>query len=192
MLNTISEKISTLLVNKEDNPEEWEACAYGIEISLYSFISTAGLLLIGYLFSFFYQTSLLIVIYYGNQTTGGGYHASSHSACFITMAFGLLTCILIIQFKLLNVAYALLLGIISGSYLWFNPLHLHNNKKYLSFRKESLIKRSRAIIACSAVIIFLMSVLSEDYLYASVMGFFSAAVSRAVCIKVDAYKSLYK
>ena len=62
---------------------------YGLDIFLYTILSTAGLLLIGYVSHHFYESILLIILFYTNQTYGGGFHANSHTKCFLTMTLGL-------------------------------------------------------------------------------------------------------
>lgn len=52
---------------------------YGLDIFLYTILSTVGLLLIGYVSHHFYESVLLIILFYTNQTYGGGFHASSHT-----------------------------------------------------------------------------------------------------------------
>ena len=53
-------------------------CLYGIDIFLYTLISSIGLLLIGTLAHRFFEAAIWITLYYLNQTFGGGYHATSH------------------------------------------------------------------------------------------------------------------
>ncbi len=75
-------------------------CAYGLDLLLYTIISTAGLMMVGVVFHMPMQAVIIICVFYINQSVGGGYHADTHLTCFLTMAFGLtlglwsLTCIL--------------------------------------------------------------------------------------------------
>ena len=64
-----------------------ETYIYGFDIAIYTFLSTFGLFLIGWIADRPLETALLIFLYYTNQSSGGGFHASSHLMCFLTMVF---------------------------------------------------------------------------------------------------------
>ncbi|MFR3405138.1 MAG: accessory gene regulator B family protein [Christensenellales bacterium] len=65
-----------------------ETYIYGFDIAIYTFLSTFGLFLIGWIADRPIETALLIFLYYTNQSSGGGFHASSHLMCFLTMVLG--------------------------------------------------------------------------------------------------------
>lgn len=58
----------------EDAADTKEICSYGIELALHTFLSTAGLLIIGMLMHHLLEAAVIISIYYANQTIGGGFH----------------------------------------------------------------------------------------------------------------------
>lgn len=70
-----------------------EVYVYGFDAALYTFLSTAGLVLIGCVLGQGIETLIIISLFYVNQTLGGGFHASTHLNCFITMVLGLLGCL---------------------------------------------------------------------------------------------------
>ena len=85
---------------------------YGLDIFLYTILSTVGLLLIGYVSHHFYESVLLIILFYTNQTYGGGFHASSHTKVppFVSV----------------------LIAALSFLFLYIHPLVLHKNKSFLA------------------------------------------------------------
>ena len=106
-------------------------CLYGIDIFLYTLISTMGLLLIGALAHRFFEAVIWITLYYLNQTFGGGYHATSHLKCFIPMVIFLATCLLLLTVAI-PLSLQILLLIVSSMLLFLFPLRLHENKRHLT------------------------------------------------------------
>lgn len=120
-------------------------CLYGIDIFLYTLISTMGLLLIGALVHRFFETVIWITLYYLNQTFGGGYHATSHLKCFITMAVSLAACLLLLTVAI-PLYLQILLLVVSSMLLFLFPLRLHENKRYLAKHSRFFVIRYRCIL----------------------------------------------
>ena len=145
MLNKVSQQIAELLCTNKDASDTKEICSYGIELALHTFLSTAGLLIIGALMHHLLEAAVIISIYYANQTIGGGFHAKSHLMCFTVMAVVLVSCIVLINLPLPNyLVYSA--AVTSCGYLWFHPVCLHRNKMYLLLRIRLLKTRSRVTI----------------------------------------------
>ena len=53
-----------------------ETYIYGFDIAIYTFLSTFGLFLIGWIADRPIETALLIFLYYTNQSSGGGFPSS--------------------------------------------------------------------------------------------------------------------
>lgn len=159
-----------------------ETYIYGFDNAIYTFLSTFGLFLIGWIADRPLETALLIFLYYTNQSSGGGFHASSHLMCFLTMVLG----------ELLFLASFLLpyspftcsgISVISLLFMWMHPLVLHPNKSYLKKKAPQLIKRSRQILLLEAALLVAFILLNiPDIIQTGSLAFLLSAVSRNVPI----------
>ena len=159
-----------------------ETYIYGFDIAIYTFLSTFGLFLIGWIADRPIETALLIFLYYTNQSSGGGFHASSHLMCFLTMVLGEL--LFLVSFLL---PYSLLacigISVISLLFMWTHPLVLHPNKSYLKKKAPQLIKRSRQILLLETTLLVAFILLNiPDIIQAGSLAFLLSAVSRNVPI----------
>lgn len=94
MIRKISKYLLKLLKKKcPIPPNEQDIYEYGIDVLLYTVLSTTGLLFLRLLYGQFTESIVIIAILYLNQTLGGGFHASTHLNCFATMAIGLSCCL---------------------------------------------------------------------------------------------------
>lgn len=118
---------------------------YGIELFLYSVISTLGLVAICIALGKLMEGVIIITIYYINQTIGGGFHASTHIRCFLMMAIGLVIALFALELQIgyIEIAFIILL---SGVILLLFPLVLHRNKAYLASEVERMSRRARVAI----------------------------------------------
>lgn len=160
-------------------------CLYGIDIFLYTLISTMGLLLIGALAHRFFEAVIWITLYYLNQTFGGGYHATSHLKCFITMVIFLATCLLLLTVAI-PLYLQILLLIVSSMLLFLFPLRLHENKRYLAKHSRFFVIRYRCILLLEfCIAIFLLLALPGQYAEMCMLGVATSAISRIVGILQD-------
>ena len=160
-------------------------CLYGIDIFLYTLISTMGLLLIGALAHRFFEAVIWITLYYLNQTFGGGYHATSHLKCFITMVIFLATCLLLLTVAI-PLSLQILLLIVSSMLLFLFPLRLHENKRYLAKHSRFFVIRYRCILLLEfCIAIFLLLALPGQYAEMCMLGVATSAISRIVGIVQD-------
>ena len=160
-------------------------CLYGIDIFLYTLISTIGLLLIGVLAHRFFEAVIWITLYYLNQTFGGGYHATSHLKCFITMAVSLAACLLLLTVAI-PLSLQILLLIVSSMLLFLFPLRLHENKRYLAKHSRFFVIRYRCILLLEfCIAIFLLLALPGQYAEMCMLGVATSAISRIVGIVQD-------
>ncbi len=184
MLSIIARKWSKVIVPADADSDAREICTYGIELALYTFISTAGLFLIGVMAGKPIETILLISIYYTNQTFGGGYHATTHIRCFLVMSMGL-----IISLSVLEAPWnhEILCGIctISYLYLWRRPLQLHPNKRYLQGQKSRLIRRSRLIATILYLLVMIMTITGSSLSVSGTLGMIVSAVSRMAGVHLN-------
>ena len=141
-MRRIAKYFTDFFVNKgvicEDERAIYE---YGFDITLYTILSTLGLLLIGLLFHQLANTIVLVFVFYSCQSSGGGYHASTHLRCFLTMCTGLLFG-LAFQYIPFPDWLFLAIGASSILLLLIFPLTLHPNKSYLKADSNRLIRRS--------------------------------------------------
>lgn len=114
-----------------------ETCMYGLDLLLYTIISTAGLLLIGIAFGAVIPTCIIIFLFYLNQSIGGGFHANSHTKCFFTMTIGLSLLLIFVRLNIPQFVYPIV-GFLSCIGLFCCPLVLHRNKAYLASRTQQL------------------------------------------------------
>ena len=160
-------------------------CLYGIDIFLYTLISTMGLLLIGALAHRFFEAVIWITLYYLNQTFGGGYHATSHLKCFITMAVSLAACLLLLTVAI-PLYLQILLLVVSSMLLFLFPLRLHENKRYLAKHSRFFVIRYRCILLLEfCIAIFLLLALPGQYAEMCMLGVATSAISRIVGIVQD-------
>lgn len=145
MIKKMSSFLSNILSKGFDLDEDSsETINYGIELAIYTLISTIALLGIGLIIGQFSSAACIIIIFYINQTVGGGIHKNSHISCFIFMAEGLLFSLLIDRVNLPNVLWAVF-GAASLLILYCYPLVLHKNKEYLSGKRDTIIWASRKV-----------------------------------------------
>lgn len=152
MLNKMSNCLYRILSKGvEMDNDSCIVITYGIELALYSIVSTIGLLLIGVVFRQFHSTGCIISLFYINQTIGGGVHKKTHLSCFFLMVCGLICSLLIIRINLPNELWYVI-GILGLITLFFCPLVLHENKVFLIDRKIQLKNRSKIIVVIELII----------------------------------------
>lgn len=95
-----------------------EVYVYGVDLAIYTILSTLGLLLIGWIGGYPIESAILIALYYALQSTGGGFHASTHLRCFISMAAGMILFLFSLHFHHFLPLY-LGLALISSILLWY-------------------------------------------------------------------------
>ena len=155
-------------------PEDKDIYIYGCDTAIYTFISTLGLLIIGFGFGKLLETLILIVIFYLNQTMGGGFHATTHFRCFLTMAVGVL--IYIATFSLqIPMLISIIIGLTALLLLLVVPLVLHPNKQYLLV-KQAKLKRHSRLVSASEVLSFIIILLFKNQMLAQ-----ACAISFALC-----------
>ncbi len=158
--------------------QQREVCTYGLDLLLYTIISTIGLILIGLSFRMPIGAIIIVAIFYLNQSTGGGFHANTHLACFLTMAMGLSAALLLLRFNFSLSSYSIV-GAVSCLALFLVPLVLHPNKKYLAKHSERFIRRSRIVTSIEFLMILLcITILSFPFTSAVCVGIFVSAISR--------------
>ena len=161
---------------------------YGIEIMIYTILSTICLIIIGIIFNELIFSVIIIALFYINQTFGGGYHASSHSHCCIIMvvflSIGLLLCR--VMFNTILLAG---ISIVALVVLLLNPCVLHPNKYYLRNKKRQYVCRSRCIIGIEMMLTVALYVFQRDIIRPFTIGLLFSTLSRLVGKNV--YKSYY-
>lgn len=177
MLMRISKLFADRLLSDISDEQQLTLCVYGIELWLYTIISTLALLLIGLLFGAPLEAAVIIAVFYACQTNGGGFHADTHIKCFTTMAIGLATGLLMIRFlgKGSLVPSAGLTGIVL---LLVFPLCLHENKQYLKMNDQAYKRRSVICTLLIAAITALIYLLNYNLFLAGCAGLFLSAISR--------------
>lgn len=169
-----------------------DVLAYGLDLFIYTVLSTIGLLLTGVLFSRFFESIIIILVYYINQTLGGGFHATSHMRCFLVMIIGEL-----VSFAILHILnffpISTVLSAASLFALWRYPLVLHPNKRYLGHKASAFIRRSRKWIMVQTLA-FTTAVgmdVPQNYINAISVAFLIASFSRIVAVKQYKDSSLF-
>lgn len=159
-----------------------ETYIYGFDIAIYTFLSTFGLFLIGWIAGRPLETALLIFLYYTNQSSGGGFHASSHLMCFLMMVLGEL--LFLISFLLPYSPFTCSgISVISLLFMWMHPLVLHTNKSYLKKKAQQLIKHSRQILLVEIVLLIVFILLNVPAIIQTIsLTLLLSAISRSVPI----------
>lgn len=178
MLHKLSTVIASFLEKKTlISAEQYEMCVYGIDLLIYTIISTIGLMGIGVMLGKPVHAFIIIMVYYINQTVGGGKHAKTHFQCFVLMGAFLCLGIAICYIRLSMAAYVILAFMASG-YLSFVPLVLHENKKHLVNRSIEFIKRSRMCVLLCCILEVLILIIYNEILDAFSLGLVLSALSR--------------
>lgn len=181
MLKLISKKIGNFLLQGIEYEEnECETVCYGIELAIYSIISTAALLIVAALFHSFVPALFIIFVFYVNQTIGGGIHMNTHLKCFLLMLFGMGIGLLLSKINMYVLWLIILFVCIILLYL--NPLVLHKNKTYLIHKREALIRKSRTIIAVEGCLLIILFIMKSDIFIPCVAAILLSAISRT-CAK---------
>lgn len=157
--------------------DERDVYEYGFDITLYTLLSTLGLLAIGVILRQLVNTAVLIAIFYTCQSFGGGYHAPTHLRCFLSMCVGLTAGLALLWLPVDELWFALAGGA-SIAALLVIPLVLHPNKSYLQPQAPQLRTKSRiatllCVLLCALLVVFVRLPLR---LFAT--GFILAALSR--------------
>lgn len=183
MLKLFADKLLTLLSKRTRiEPSKREIYLYGLDLFLYTLISTSGLIAISALVGRTIEGILIIALYYLNQTLGGGYHATTHFRCFLTMALGLTLALLSMSFQPTRAAINIIV-VVAGCILLVFPLKLHKNKKYLSPQITLLRKRSRIAVCVQLVLFFLCGkFVTNALLYSYSLGMVVSVISRMAAI----------
>lgn len=163
-----------------------EVCRYGLDIFLYTLVSTLGLLAIGAIFRRMIGSIIYIILFYINQTFGGGYHATSHGRCFLAMALPLTLCIFLSYTRFPQWFLTLIL-VIAGTTLFIFPLRLHKNKKHLAIYTNLLVFRYRCILTIEVLLGFVLIHLYGSTLITTmyVLSAIVSAISRVIGILQD-------
>ena len=119
MLMKAAQWLVDSLFSDFSNADQRITCIYGCELWLYTILSTLGLLTLGVFLQSFWEAVIIIFIFYTCQSTGGGFHASSHMRCFLTMAIGLLTGLLLMKVPVFQCAYRICVYFLSSRYCCF-------------------------------------------------------------------------
>lgn len=177
----LSSCIISLLTNKgiiSQNDDDLEIYIYGLNLFLYTVLSTFSLIAIGFVVSKFVETIIIISLFYISQTYGGGYHANTHLSCFLTMH----VCLIVYYFFLsipFNPCLLLFVGCSSLIVLFLFPLVLHPNKRYLYKKSSYLMFRSRLLTIMQAFI-FLFSFRFHFHFHSFALSLFFCAISRFI------------
>ena len=177
-MQRIAKYFTDFFVNKgvicEDERAIYE---YGFDITLYTILSTLGLLLIGLLFHQLANTIVLVFVFY------------SCLRCFLTMCTGLL---IGLAFQYIPFPDWLFLAIGASSILLLLifPLTLHSNKSYLKADSNRLIRRSMlttVFITCLCSVLLTLnwipaSIVSSAFLLSAVSRLY--AIPTAVLLKL--------
>lgn len=162
---------------------------YGLDLMIYTFLSTVGLLLIGALLGRPFETVLLVALFYTNQTHGGGFHASSHLKCFLTMVSGLLVFVASFCVSLPTRGY-ILLALISFILLFTHPLILHQNKSFLAPKSSQLVRDARFVLSMEVIVFIIFLLIGNTRLiHAMTSALALCSCSRIVAIKLKQGKS---
>lgn len=168
------------------NKKDAVVCQYALELAIYTFMSTLAIMCFGLLVGHLLDVLIATAVFYTNQTTGGGYHADTHLNCFVSMLLGLCAS-LFLSVHFHTVSFVLCIS--SLIIMFFLPVVLHPNKKYLENKTPSLIKRARFVYAGECVIlltVFLLHMSTFD------VGIFSGLIWSAVSRILGVYQQKHR
>ena len=182
MINRMSESISNFIIkNAPTMSERKEVLMYGCNTALYTIISTLGLLMVGFLFGKGNESIMIIGLFYFNQTIGGGVHANSHLKCFLMMCVFLMIALLITNCMLSNSA-CLVIACVGLLMLYYLPVVLHENKQYLSTRREKLTRLNKRMIIIESIVCLVMGILWPSWSKIILAGIVISFTSRMIVL----------
>jgi len=153
------------------------ALSFGIDMALYTTVSTVGLLLISLIMNSLISGIIIIAICYFNQTIGGGYHANTHLKCFLSMSLFLILGILFCKLNLPNFILCII-GLTSGIVLLVYPVVLHPNRAFLKNKLPYFIRRARYIVSLEIIIVAIFTAIQFYYSKAYTIALTLSAISR--------------
>lgn len=179
MISEISSTLYSKLTRSMKLSEvQYKAGLYGMNGAIYTAFSTLVLIFFGSLLGELSSTCVIISVYYLNQTVGGGFHATTHTKCLMTMLLGLTIGIGILK----HGGWSMMEGItlVSAEFvlMWFVPLVLHKNKRFLQNQSPKLIRKSRICLIGEILFFFIMVVNQHELSFAFAVGFTLSTVSR--------------
>ncbi len=183
MMHRLAQNCIDRIASPGMDDNEKAVCVYGMELALYTLLSTAGLFMIGMLLGRSKDTILLVAVLYTNQTIGGGYHADTHLRCFLNMAASLCVGLLLVRVPLDSIFFCLL-GLFCCGILYLIPLTLHPNKAHLKGKKMILIRWSRILTVVEAALCTVLYILRSGQLNAFVVGLLLCAISRTAAKRI--------
>ena len=178
-MNTYQKITKRLIAAGYIAPSEQDIYIYGLDIIVYTIVSTIILLITGMLLCQLPATVILVAGFYTFQTTGGGYHARTHLHCLLKMLLGLMTGL---SFCFLS-SYSVILWamMVSGAtILLIIPLVIHPRKKYLECKRKRLTHRSYVITLSLLSISIIINLISDRFLFAFSAAFLLSSASRMV------------
>lgn len=189
MLTKIAHRMTNALISDEQDEKQRAIYEYGCELWLYTVISTLGLLLIGTILGYFFETAAMISVFYLCQSNGGGYHAASHIRCFLIMVISLLLGLIFLKVLTSDILFTCIL-LFSTAILLLFPLHLHPNKQYLLAETSALSKRSRIITLFIAISIYAVgNLISIKIAYSGCIAILLSSISRVYAIVTTTTKA---
>ena len=155
------------------------ALTYGINMAVYTFLSTMGLVILGFLLGKPLESLIIIAVCYTNQTIGGGHHANSHLKCFLTMVVSLTLGIVLSG---LNMPASIMssMGAIGCACLFLIPVVLHPKRFYLKGKLPYFTKRSRIVTIIESIILVVLILFHSSFYKVYVIGMLLSAISRVV------------
>ncbi len=177
MLHNLAVRLVDILFKDREHDNTYYICSYGLELLLYSALSTAGLILIGFLFHDVPNCIIIISVFYICQTVGGGKHANTHMMCFVTMALFLCLALLACSFSF-GIYFNASVAFASLGYLFIQPLVLHKNKAYLEYKKKHIVTMSRICSLLLALLYIITLLIKQEYCQAISISLLYAAISR--------------
>lgn len=154
-----------------------DALYYGINMAVYTIISTLSLFIIGAFAGYPMCTAVLVFTCYLNQTIGGGFHATSHLKCFLSMLSFLILGIFLITLNLSSpLLYAIALS--AMAIMLHLPVVLHPNKSYLHKLIPKYAARSKRIIIFEFVLLLLLTTCNHEIFASFSIALGYSALSR--------------
>lgn len=182
MLQKVSQKLyNKIAYGVKQSDDEKEIICYGIELLLYTVLSTASLVCISLLFDRITSGIIIVLVFYINQTIGGGIHLNTHLGCLLLMSIGLIGGLMLCQISYPFVWF--LISLICFVYLYYRPLVLHKNKAYMQYAVDRLARKSRLVVIIEAMVLFIILLCDSSIMVPYSIGVLLTTSSRFIAVK---------
>ena len=166
MIEKITKKIVSNIGQGNDfSKDQVEQMEYTLKVFSYEIIKIIFLILLFACFNYGKEAALILLVMAFTKPFIGGYHEDSQIRCFCAMVI-LAVSIIILSFNRLTLSSTLILSLLN-LFCIYHRAPITNEK--MPIKKEKIIKRNRNIGMCNISILIILSILSLNFWWSSII-----------------------